>query len=398
VSSPVGSRCALLLGFGALAALAAALGAASAHGSPIRAGAPELLDGPGAAFLAATALAFSLYALALASLRRWSRGLAAVAALAVAIQLAPLAGPLVLSRDAYSYWAYGRLVDDHAANPYRVAPARYADDPAVRATAAAWRDTRSVYGPVFTEASAGLAAVSGPSPETSSFVYRLLAACGMLGLAVVAALAAARRAFALALVGWNPLLALQFAGGGHNDVWLACFLAGAVALSARGRTVLSGTSWAVAAGLKWLPLVLLPLSLAARREHARRVAAGFAITTAAICASAFMLFGTAWLGALLPLAHRRSAYALPTRLAELGLPRWLALLPLVLGLPLLARGALHGRPRLALGSLLLLFASPWLLPWYGVWAISLAAVEEDTFACVLALGLSAYLLPDRIPL
>jgi hypothetical protein len=67
-------------------------------------------------------------------------------------------------------------------------------------------------------------------------------------------------------------------------------------------------------------------------------------------------------------------------------------------LPLLARAAHELRPRLALGTLLMLFASPWLLPWYGVWAISLAAVEEDTCACVLALALSAYLLPDRIPL
>jgi uncharacterized membrane protein len=398
VSRPAAGRGALVLGAGVLGALVTAVVAASAHGSPIRAGAPELRDGPGIVFLAAVAVAFALYALALVSLRRWRGGLASVAVLVVAIQLVPLAGPLVLSRDAYSYWAYGRLVDDHAANPYRAAPTRYAADPAVLATAPGWRGTRSVYGPVFTEASAGLAAVSGTRAETASLVYRLLAALGMLGLAAVAALAASRRAFALALVGWNPLLALEFAGGGHNDVWLACFLAGAVVLATRRRVLLSGASWALAAGLKWLPILLLPLSLAARREDALRVAAGFAVVTAAICASAFALFGTAWLGAVLPFAHRHSAYAVPTRLAELGLPPWLALLPLVLGLPVLARAALRGRPRLARTTLLLLFATPWLLPWYGVWAISLAAVEEDTVACVLALALSAYLLPDRIPL
>jgi Glycosyltransferase family 87 len=387
----------LRLGAVVLAALTAAVAVSSAHGSAIPAGAPELRDLPGAVFAVAAATAFGLYVLALVTLRHRHIGLAAVAALAVAIQLAPLAGPLLLSRDAYSYWAYGRLLDDHDANPYRVVPARFARDPAVEATAAGWRGTRSVYGPVFTEASAGLAAVSGRAGETSSFVYRLLAAFGMLGLAAIAAVAASRRAFALALVGWNPLLALQFAGGGHNDVWLACLLAAAVALAARGRGVLSGASWALAAGVKWLPLALLPFILAARREQAWRVVLGFAAGTAAICGSAFVLFGTAWLGALLPFAHRQSAYALPTRLAELGLPRWLAVLPLALGLPLLARAALRGRPRLALGTLLMLFASPWLLPWYGVWAISLAAVEEDTVACVLALALSAYLLPDRLP-
>ena len=46
----------------------------------------------------------------------------------------------------------------------------------------------------------------------------------------------------------------------------------------------------------------------------------------------------------------------------------------------------------------MLFATPWLLPWYAVWALSLAAVEEDALACTLSLALCAYLLPDRLPL
>ena len=99
MSSLRAPRGSILLGSGVLAALAAALVAASTHGSAIRAGAPELLDGPGVVFLVAAAVAFALYALALVSLRSSRGGLAAVAALAVAIQLAPLAGPLVLSRD-----------------------------------------------------------------------------------------------------------------------------------------------------------------------------------------------------------------------------------------------------------------------------------------------------------
>lgn len=387
----------MLLGVAVLVALAISVAAASAPGSPIRAGAPELSDLPSAAFMAAAVVAFGLYVVALVSLHGRATRLGAIAVLAVAIQLAPLAGPLVISRDAYSYWAYGRLVEDHGANPYRLSPARFTHDPAERSVAAGWRRADSVYGPLFTEASAGLAAVSGRSAETSSFLYRLLGACGMLVLAGIAAAAASQRAFALVLVGWNPLLALQFAGGGHNDVWLACFLAGAVALASRDRGLLSGASWAVAAGVKWLPLVLLPFSLAARRTNALRITLGFAAAAAVICMSAFAFFGTAWLDALLPFAHRHSAYAFPSRLAEFGLPGWLALLPLALGLPWLARAAARGRPRLALGTLLMLFASPWLLPWYGVWAVSLAAVEEDAAACVLALALSAYLLPNRVP-
>jgi hypothetical protein len=313
------------------------------------------------------------------------------------VQLVPLAGPLVLSRDVYAYWAYGRLAEDHAANPYRIAPARFAGDPAERAMAPAWRRADSVYGPVFTAASEGLAAATGRSAADSAVAYRLLAALGMLALVAVAALAAPVPAFAAAFVGWNPLLALSFAGGGHNDVWTAVFLVGALALAARGRGALSGTSWAVAAGLKWTPVVLLPLELLARGRAGMRMAVWFLLAAAAICAAAFALFGTAWLGALLPFAHRHAGYAIPSRLAHAGLPGWLALVPLAVAVPWLVRGARRGRPRRALATGLLLCASPWVLPWYAVWVVPLAAIEDDRAAWILALALSAYLLPDRVP-
>lgn len=387
-----------LLGAGIVALLGLAAAAASATGSPVRAGAPELGDAPSSVFLAAVCCAFGVYVLALVVLHRRSGSLAAVCAVAAAIQLVPLAGPLVLSRDVYAYWAYGRLVEDHGANPYRTVPAHFATDPAERAMAPAWRTSDSVYGPVFTAASAGLAGATGGSPERSAVSYRLLAALGMLLLVAVAALAAPMPAFAAAFVGWNPLLALHFAGGGHNDVWTAVFLVGALALAARGRGALSGVSWAVAAGLKWTPLAILPLELLARRREAIRIGAWFAGAAAAICAGAFALFGTAWLGALLPFAHRHAGYAVPTRLAQVGLPAWLAVLPLLAASPWLVRSARRGRPRCGLATILLLCASPWLLPWYAVWVVPLAAIENDGAAWILALAFSAYLLPDRVPL
>ena len=387
-----------LLGGGVIVLLIVAVAAASAAGSPLRAGAPELRDGPGIVFLAALAGAFVLYVLALLGLLRRRGSLVVVCAIAAAIQLVPLTGPLLLSRDVHAYWAYGRIADEHGANPYSTAPAHFGADPAVRAMAPGWRRTDSVYGPVFTAASAGLAGATGSSAERSAFVYRTLAALGMLVLVGVAAAAAPRRAFAAAFVGWNPLLAVHFAGGGHNDVWIAVFLLGALALAARGRASLSGVSWALAAGLKWVPLALLPLSLLARRRDAVRTAAWFAAGAGAIAAGAFALFGTAWITALLPFTHRHAGYALPSRLAELDLPGWLALVPLLVAGPWLVRAARRGRARLGLTSILMLCASPWVLPWYAVWVVPLAAVEEDGLAWVLALAVSAYLLPDRVPL
>jgi hypothetical protein len=35
---------------------------------------------------------------------------------------------------------------------------------------------------------------------------------------------------------------------------------------------------------------------------------------------------------------------------------------------------------------------------YAVWVVPLAAIEDDTLAWALVLGLSAYLLTDRVPI
>jgi hypothetical protein len=391
------------LGLAIGGSLVLAVVAASAHGSPLSPGRPELTDLPGVVFLTAAGGAFALYVLALVVIRRRGPSLALVCGVAVAIQLIPLAGPLLLSRDVYAYWTYGRLVAAHDANPYAVAPSTYASDPGERQMAPAWRGTRSVYGPVFTTASAGLATATGRSAETSAFTYRLLAALGMLAVVGLAALGGPMPAFAAAFVGWNPLLALQFGGGGHNDVWMVAFVLGALVLASRHRPVLAGGSWAVAAGVKWVPLLLLPLTLvAARGQTARRIAFGFLVTVAAIGAAASLAFGSAWLSALAPVAHHRAGFSLPSRLAQLGLPRPLADLlaaaPLLIALPWLVRDARAGRARLGVATALLVIASPWVLPWYAVWIVPLAAVEEDQLAWVLALVVCAGLLPDRIPL
>jgi hypothetical protein len=391
------------LGLALVGLLVLAIVAASASGSPLPPGRPESSDLPGVVFLAAAGAAFALYVLAIVVIRKRRPSLVVVCCVAAAIQLIPLAGPLLLSRDVYAYWTYGRLVTAHDANPYVVPPSTYRADPGERQMAPAWRGTRSVYGPVFSAASAGLATATGRSAETTAFTYRLLAAVGMLVIVGLAVVAAPVPAFAAAFVGWNPMLALDFAGGGHNDVWMVAFVLGALALASRRRPVLAGASWALAVGVKWVPLALLPLSLiAAHPRYARRIAAGFLVALAAIGTGASLAFGSAWVTALVPLAGHHAGFSLPSRLVELGLPRPLADLsaaaPLLLALPWLLRDARAGRPRLALATGLMVIASPWVLPWYAVWIVPLAAIEEDRLAWVLALTVCAYLLPDRIPL
>lgn len=384
------------MGIAALLGLAAA--AASWPGSALRAGAPEGSDLPSTVFLTAACCAFGLYLGALILVRRRRTSVVLVCAIAAAIQLVPLAGPLVISRDVYAYWAYGRLAAVHHVNPYSVSPARFAHDPASRAMAKGWRSSKSVYGPVFSAASAGLASTGGRSPGAAALSYRVAAAVGMLAVTALSAMVAPLPAFAAAFVGWNPLLAVDFAGGGHNDVWMMAFLLGALALAAR-RPRFAGVSLALAGGLKWVVLGVFPLKLlAADRRQALRMALGFLVTAVVVAAIATAFFGTTWLTALGIFAHRRSDWAVPSRLQQADLPRWLALVPLLVLLPPLVRNARAGRPRLGLASLCILFATPWLLPWYAAWAVPLAAIEEDRLAWVLALAFCAYILPDGIPL
>lgn len=385
------------LGAGIAVLVAVATAAAMAPGSPLRAGAPEGSDLPSTVFLVAASLAFAAYVTAVVVLRRRKARLAVVCVVAAAIQLVPLAGPLVLSQDVNSYWAYGRLAEEHGADPYAVPPARFPRDPAARAVAPAWRGSTSVYSPAFTAASAGLAELGGHSAGTVAFEFRLAASVGMLALVGLAAVLSPAPAFAAAFVGWNPLLAIDFAGGGHNDVWMMVLVLAALTLTAR-RPVLAGAGWALAAGVKFVALGLLPLRLlAAGRAEAARTAIGFAAAAACIAAVASVFFGTAWLGVLTPFAHRRAGWAPASRLAAFGLPSWTAVVPLLLAMPWLIRGARAGRARLGVAAALGLLATPWLLPWYAVWTVPLAAIEEDAVAWTLAIVLSAYLLADRVP-
>jgi hypothetical protein len=345
------------------------------------------------------ASAFGLYVAALLLLRSRGAGVALVCVLAVTIQLTPLAGPLLLSRDAYSYWAYGRIVTTHDNNPFRTAPGQFPHDPATRAVARAWRGQVSVYGPGFAFASAGVADVARRSAELASLLFRAAAAAAGIGATFLAAAIARRKAYAAAFVGWNPLLAISFAGGGHNDAWMLFLMLGSLALVARRRDTAGGALWVLAAAVKLPALAILPLQLVRSR---RGVWIGAALAAVVVAGLATAAFGTAWLTILPQLDHRQSRYGLPSRLEQLAVPtstaRAFAYAALAVGALWLWREARRGRPRLALGASLLLLTSPWILPWYTTWAVGLAAVGDDGAGEIVALVLAAYMLPDRIPL
>ena len=360
----------------------------------------------GIVFLALLVAAFASYLGALLLLRRSPAALRATLVAAFVIQLLPLAGPLLLSTDAWAYWEYGRIAAVNGGNPYVDTPSEYPDDPAYDDAGAAWRETTSVYGPAFTLVAEAVALVSGKSAAAAAWMFKVLAALGVLACVVLAARLARDRPYAAAFVGWNPLLAVHFAGGGHNDALLIACTLGAVGLAAGGRRGLAGAAWALAVLIKWIPLVFFALRATEARASGRRVGhAGFAAAAIVVAVLATWRYGVDWLRAFRLLARNaesQTSYALPHRLEQLGAPHTLALVlalaALAAGLAWLLREAWRGRTRLALAGCLVLATTPYLTPWYVIWAVPLAAAEDDRRAQLIALGFCAYLLPQTIPL
>lgn len=314
---------------------------------------------------------------------------------------------MLLSTDVYTYWDYARISTEHGGNPYVDVPNDYPDDPAFPLMGSHWRDTTSVYGPGFTLASEGHAVVAGGSPDAAAWLYRALAAAAMVALVLLAARLSPQPAFAAAFVGWNPLLAVHFAGGGHNDAWMMAFVLAALALAASGRRGLAGVAWAAAIAIKWVPLLFLPLRFLEARKTGRTLDhRGLAGAAVVIVAIATWRYGFSWIGAAGPLARNlaedRAWYAIPSRIASVGIPEGAVALGFALAFvgayAWLLREAWRGRARLALTACFLLICTSWLVPWYAVWAVPLAAVEEDRTARILALALSAYMLRDAVPI
>lgn len=396
-----------MAGAGSLCLLAVAVAAAHPRGSPVSPDHPGGESGWSWLYLGALAGSFCLYLLGLALTRPAATRLAPVLAVCVLIQVAPLGGPVLLSTDAYTYWAYGRIGAVHGDSPYEVPPSAFPGDPAYAVMGEDWRETTSVYGPGFTLLSEGHAAVAGGSAGAAAWLYRGAATVCMLGLAWLAARLGRRPAFAAAFVGWNPLLAVHFAGGGHNDALMMLLVLGALALSAARRPSLAGAAWVASIALKWVPAVFLALRALEARAAGRPVRGlGVALAAGVLAGLALWRYGLGWMGAVVPLAEnatKQAVYSIPHRFSDLtGLPQGAAA-GLFAGLfalafAWLAHAAWRGRARLGLAAGLLLVCTPWLVPWYAVWAVPLAAIEEDRTARILALALSAYLLRDAVPL
>lgn len=354
--------------------------------------------------IASLVAAFVVYVLGLLLLRIRTVALVAVVVVAAAVQCAPLAAPLLLSRDAYMYWDYGRIAAVHGGNPYRDFPDRWPNDPAYRHASSAWARERSPYGPGWTLVGEADAKLAGSSARAATLFFRVLAAAALL--AAVAVIASATRSpFATALVGWNPVLALHLAGGGHADAAMMALAAVALALAVR-RPAAAGVAWVAATAVKVAALAFLGVEFVYRlRQRSRRWLAGLVGGGLVAIAAATALYGTQWPRSAGPISNQlreSNAIGLPARLHQLGLPLHAAQVLTAAAFALLYLWILlqawRGRRRLSLAAAGLCLAIAWLMPWYATWPLVLGAFDLDAAGIVLGVALSGYVLLDALPL
>jgi hypothetical protein len=358
-----------------------------------------------AVFIAAVVISFAAFVGGLLLLRRRPTRLAPVLVLAFAIQLTPVAAPLLMSTDVYGYWEYGWIGGVADANPYEHLPREYLDNPAHELRGDAWTDWPLYYGPLFVAASEGIAQIADERSEVI-WAYKTLAALAMLAVVALTALIVRRKSYAAAFVGWNPLLALHFAGGGHNDAWMMALFLGALALWRCGQRDGAAVLWLFSIAIKWVPLMWLPLDAAAnRRRRPQLPFLGLAVGFGLVGAIATWRFGFSWLDSFVPIRQQvdlLSSTSLPFFTAELTETPQVWVRRGFFGLFVVAYAwlllqAWRGRLRRGLAAALLLVSVAWLGPWYVLWCVPLAVIEEDGVAETLAVALSAFVLRDALP-
>jgi hypothetical protein len=332
---------------------------------------------------------------------------AAIAAVAGLHLLFVLAPPL-LSSDVFGYVDIGRLGAVHGIDPYSPADTPLPDDEVYDYRR--WgTDLPSPYGPLFVTAMYPLGLLGVPGA-----FWALKALLGAASLAIVALVArAAERSGRdpvppAVFVGLNPILLLWGVGGAHNDFLFVLLLMAAVTAQSERVGAAALTAGAAIKATAGLPLMFM---LAGARQR-RETLAGVAIAAVLLLALAGLMFGTDVVRLVDAIRDQQddvAIFSFPNQLGEwLGLGgmtdgiRAASALVFVAALVwLLVRTSVGKTGWIAAAgwaTALLLVTTAWLLPWYLVWLLPLAALANDRRLQAAALAIGAFVVYTRIDL
>jgi hypothetical protein len=226
--------------------------------------------------------------------------------------------------------------------------------------------------------------------------------------------------FATIAVGLNPLVLVHVVGGAHNDALVMLLVMGGVlgVLSAQPAT--AGGLAAGGGAVKASGALAAPFMLIGTRDRGRFLLGALA-TVAAVAAAALAAFGWKALQAFVLIGQnqeRTTRWSVPQKLADgIGAitggdsgsivhftrAALAVLLAAVLAYLLLRAWRERSDPGawvLAAGwaTLAVLVATAWLVPWYAIWVLPLAAISRSRALMAGTIMLCAYMLVIAVPL
>ncbi len=348
--------------------------------------------------MAALIGAYLMVIAAARSLRGWQ--VTGFIALSAAILF--LAPPMRLN-DVFNYLGYARLGGLHGLNPYTHVIASERGDPVFAFTS--WRNLSSPYGELFTALTYPLAKLSLPVAYWVLKAVIILSGLGFLWcLARCAKLLGKDWRPVVLFVAASPVYFLYEVGGFHNDVLMLLFSTAAIMFLLDRRDRSAGAMLTLAVAIKFTAIVLLPFLLLAARPVKRRLRVLTGLVAAGI---PIALMSLALFGLSLPNVSGQSrlvtGYSIPNLLGlVLGLGGSTAGLVRILDLTTVAVvlwGLRRGNWVAAAGwsTLALTLALAWLMPWYIVWTLPLAALSSSTALRGVAVGMSIFVLLTFAP-
>jgi Glycosyltransferase family 87 len=317
-------------------------------------------------------------------------------------------GPILLSTDVFSYIAYARMGVEHGLNPYLHGPIAISHDPIYRYVGQDWKHVATAYGPLYTLLSYPLAPLGLKGALWGMKLEAQIASAVTLWLTWRSARARGLDPVrTILIVGTNPLYIIYGLGGAHNDmIMLAAMMAG-VSLTASGKDAAATASVVAGALVKVTVAALLPFMILARRARSQLLGVAVAVAVGAVLAlAAFGVHGLDLVAALNRDAAFVSTDSFPTEIAHLfGKP---GVFPVdhdllkgalvVIVLYLLWR-TWKGYDWIAAAGWTLLaisVTSTWLLAWYILWPLPLAAIARDRRLLVATLAVQAMFIVHQM--
>ena len=342
------------------------------------------------------------YLMAIAALRTLSMRM--IAGCIVAVNLILLLGPPFQLTDMFNYLGYARLGGLHGLNPYTHVIGQEMHDPVYHF--ATWLNLHSPYGELFTALTYPLARLPLP---VAYWIVKVATVSLSLGLIAIVCDCAKRMGrdprYAAVLLGLNPIYLVYAVGGFHNDFFMLVPAIGAISLLLARRDRTAGAVLMLAVAVKFTAILLLPFLLVGARSGPRRREV---ISGAILAAIPLLVMSLALFGLSIPNLSQQNTLLTPFSFPNLfgyflglgggtpGLLR-LASVALVVVVVLLLRRRGDWISHAGWATVALIASLAWVMPWYVIWVLPLAALGSSVWLRRAALVMTVFLVLVFLP-